>query len=153
MIKTLGHNHGLFVIRYHKVIEQSDVIINDINKYEVLLKLNNKNVITYGKNTLKFYNYIQKNNLNYGLISVNNLLDIDLNVLKDLEESSTLIVYDEVIKTGSLGEKLLNNEIIRTKNIKVKHYSLPNGYLVNGTEEEILKYYNLNIANILKEEE
>ena len=147
------HNHGVYVIRYHKVSNGFDIINYNINNYEILIKLKDKNILTYGKNSLKFYQYIKDNNLNYGLISANNLLDIDNNILNKLNDFSTLIVYDEVIKTGSLGNKLLNNEVIKEKNIKIKHYSLPNDYLVNGTEEEILKYYHLNISDILKEEE
>ena len=156
LFKTLDYaynNHGLYVIRYHKILQQSNLIIKSINNYDLLLDLKNKNVITYGKNSLNFYQYIIENNLNYGLISVNNLLEIDKTLLTQLDDNSTLIVFDEVIETNSLGYNLLNNKILMQKNIEIKHYSLPNTYLVNGTEEEILKFYKLTLEDIFKEEE
>ena len=107
----------------------------------------------HSKNVKKISDYLSNNNLSNGLIAVNNLNNIDNNLLMTINENSKLIVFEEIISNNNLANDLKNNSIIIKKNIKVFSYSLPNTYLVNGTEEEILNYYNLEISKILKEEE
>ena len=71
-----------------------------------------------------------------------------LNYLSEI--NSTVYVYEEVIKNGSLGSLIVNYVYENQIKLNVKAYSLPNCYLEVGKRKELIKKYLPDLKSIIE---
>ncbi len=97
---------------------------------------------------------LQKENISSTVVSMHTLKPFDENTfLKTLEKSKALITLEEHSINGGLGEKCAS--IISQKNIKIpfKIIGIPDEYMVNGSQKDVLDHYNMKpekLSNIAK---
>lgn len=150
---AIEKHNGPFVIRYPR--GKTNVITSDDNqrlefgKWEVVLKPQAKTVITYGPAVNIFKKEIEKNNTNLGLINARFIKPFDEELLKTLNNTE-IIVYEEVIKSGSLSESLASKIVELNLNIKLKAYNIPDSFVEHGNADLVKKDLGLDIIEILK---
>ncbi len=138
------------VIRYPK----GSSLIGESNfspdlKWKVLKESEiNKYIITYGPDLIKINNRIDEID-NIGLVDAYSINPIDELFLTS-HNHSTLYVYEEVIRNGSLAS-IMNDFIQNLKlNINIISITLPNCYVDEGTVDEIKKRYSITIDDLFK---
>lgn len=148
---------GPVVIRYPKdqleLLNYEDLDTEVFNKKWKIIKnsQNNKFVITYGRLTTEVNQYLESSSFQYGLVEALTINPLDADLLLELSNSnSEIIVYEEVISSGSLGSRIIEYIIKNNLNIKVKMLSLPNTYLETGNREQLMEKYNITINDLKK---
>lgn len=142
-----------FAIRYPRGnVEIIDHIENfEFGKWEEVIPISSRNIITYGSNVKIFENQIKKLNVKIGLINARFIKPLDKEMIKKLDNCEVWI-YEEVIKTGSLYTQILQETNDMNLNIKCKSYSIDNIYVNHGDTESVKNELNLNVIKILKGE-
>lgn len=144
--------NGPFFIRYPR---GNTKIYNGIpteiefGSWTIELPIKDINIITYGPVVNKFKEKIEKENLNFGLINANYIKPFDKDLLNSLD-GKKLIVYEEVVKNGSLASIIINEKEEKRLNIYVEAYNIGDKYVEQGNIEEVKKSIGLDIDNILE---
>ena len=119
-----------FVIRYSK----GEVNLTDsnyeYNKWNYVLEKKNINILSYGNNVNEILDEIKASNKDIGLINALFISRIDTEILKELDGSS-LIIYEEVVKESSLGERIEQYIYENKLNINVSRF------YVSGNIDEV----------------
>jgi len=155
LIKYAINNYfGPFVVRYprgkiYKDDFENQEIPIEFGKWEIVLPIQKKTIITYGPAVNKFKSLILKNNLDIGLINARFIRPFDVELLKELNDKE-IIVYEEVIKTGSLSQNLAFKILELGLNIKLLSYTIPDDFIEHGNAEIVKKNLGLDIEEILK---
>ncbi|MGI6709945.1 MAG: 1-deoxy-D-xylulose-5-phosphate synthase [Bacilli bacterium] len=142
-----------FAIRYPRGDVENTTISStfEFKEWEEVIPISKRNIVTYGDNINAFEKQIKELKLNFGLINARFIKPIDLNMLNKLNDSE-IIVYEEVIKTGSLFTQILQEINNNNLGIKCKSYSIDNEYVTHGDISSVKKDLNLDIIKILKGE-
>lgn len=142
-----------FSIRYPRGDVENITISNTFKfgEWEEVLPIAKKNIITYGDNVNEFEKSIKKLKLNIGLINARFIKPIDLNMLKKLN-GTEIIVYEEVVKRGSLFSTIVQEINDNNLDINCKSYSIDDVYVVHGDVNSVKNELNLDIKKILKGE-
>lgn len=164
LINIAINGNGPFYIRYPKtnidkpsnlVIDKSQNIVNTNNiqnmtyKWKVLKNLSDINILTYGPIVHEFNKLIENDSdLNIGLINAWFIKPIDEKLINSLN-NKTLIIYEEVIKNGSLASLVKEFISDNNLNIKVISYSL-DSYVNTGSVDDIKNNNNLSIDKIIQ---
>ncbi len=142
---------GPVAIRYPKQYIEEDTTIYPYDLHWQIKNLSSVNIITYGRLFSDVNAYLKENHVEVGLIEASSILPMDEQVLHTvIEESKKIIVYEEVIKEGSLGDKILQyvNEHKLSANIQL--ISLHDTYLETGNRFELMKKYKIAIEDLRK---
>jgi 1-deoxy-D-xylulose-5-phosphate synthase len=110
------------------------------------------NLICYGDNFTRMKNYIDKENLPINLINALFIKPMDLDTLNKLIKSDlSLYVLEDVTKISGLGSSILEymSETEQMRNMRI--FGLPDEFILQGTQDEIYKKYNLDCQSIVKE--
>ena len=164
LINVAINGNGPFYIRYPKtnidkpsnlVLDKSQNIVNTNNiqnmtyNWKVLKNLSDINIFTYGPVVHEFNKLIENDSdLNIGLINAWFIKPIDEKLINSLN-NKTLIIYEEVIKNGSLASLVKEFISDNNLNIKVISYSL-DSYVNTGSIDEIKNNNNLSIDKIIQ---
>lgn len=151
----LSKEYGPFVVRYPKTLLLNSSLGDfDYGTWEIVNPINKINIITYGSDVYDIYELLVKEKLtnNVGLINARFIKPYDQNCLKEIiKKSEKLFVYEQVIKTGSLGsaikEYLFDNKYLG----EYHHLVLNDTYLETGKIEELKKKYNIDYNKLLEE--
>lgn len=146
------HRHsGPFAIRYPKAnadLSSGEVPDIPFGSWEVVLPLQRVNVVTYGPAVLEFRDRIAKSGKEIGLVNARFLKPLDEKVLQELS-GSRVIVYEEVVKQGSLGMQMLSRAEAAGISLDFDFYAVPDIYVEHGEVDAIKKELGLNIEDIL----
>ena len=139
-----------FVIRYPKG-KINNIISNNIiriGQWNIENDIKNVNIITYGDYVNEFKTLIGEDETfkNIGLINSVFIKPLDLSVLNNLH-NKTVIVYEDVIEKGSLGEEIIKYNYNHNANMNIICFNLKN-YVETGTLNEIKEINNLNINKV-----
>ncbi len=108
-------------------------------------------VITYGRLYNDVKEYFYNNNINIGLVDANIIMPLDtvtLDVI--LNKAKKIVVYEEVIKNGSLGSLILLYINEKKLNIEFEIISLENTYLETGNRYELMNKYQISLVKLMK---
>ena len=125
-----------------------DTIINQ--SWELVLKGENKCVITYGPDVIRLEKIIKENNLNVTLINARfiNILDDEI-LNENLSNHNEIIVFEQVISNGGLYHKILeyaHNEFT----IKISNISFNKDILIeHGKIDDVLNHYGMSDEDII----
>ena len=143
---SLNCNHPL-AIRYAKNDRNSLFTAdNDFSKWDII-KEGKIAVISYGNMLSDIYASVD--NLDVALINAKNLTTIDTDILKKYNK---LIVIEEVIDNGSLGDKLIKYCYKNNLSNNIKTYNLGMRYLEVGDRDNLIKKYIGNLNDIIGKE-
>ena len=98
--------------------------------------------------------YLQNQGISPTVVSMHTLKPFDENAfLRSIQNSKVLITLEEHSINGGLGEKCAS--IISQKNIQIsfKILGIPDEYMINGSQSDVLDYYDMHpekISNIAK---
>ena len=150
LINGAINSDGPFYIRYPKayINNESKLTLNsnDFNyKWKIVRNINDINILTYGPVIDEFYE--KTSDLNIGIINAIFIKPLDINVLRELN-NKTLIIYEEVIKNGSLASLIKEYVIDNSLNIKIISYSLEN-YVNTGSVSDIKKANGISVDDVL----
>ena len=147
---ALYKNRGPFVIRYPRASTLSEFEDTDIEfgKWEVVLDIKDKTIITYGPAVNEFKEIIERDNLEFGLINARFINPVDIELLKVLKNKD-IIIYEEVIKTGSLASKIYNINNQESLNMNITAYAIDDKFVEHGNTKLIKKDLGLDIQDIL----
>lgn len=142
------------VIRYPKNDENGELKFlasSDFLRWDIVRKSSHdlpQYVISYGN---LLHQLCEELPNTVGIINAKNLSDLDKELLNYLSEiNSTVYVYEEVIKNGSLGSLIVNYVYENQIKLNVKAYSLPNCYLEVGKRKELIKKYLPDLKSIIE---
>jgi 1-deoxy-D-xylulose-5-phosphate synthase len=110
------------------------------------------NLICYGDNFTRMKNYIEKEKLPINLINALFIKPMDFNTLDKLIKSELpLYVLEDVTKISGLGSSILEymSETDQIRSMKI--FGLPDEFILQGTQEEIYRKYNLDCQSVVKE--
>lgn len=135
-------------IRYPKEYTSRDYeqIKIDSLSWDILNDISNVNVISYGNNILEINEKLPKN---IGLINARIIKPVDEEMLIKLN-NSTLYVYEEVEKIGSLGNLILLKINELGLNIKLHLISINDKYVGVGSKEQLKQELNLDINTFIQ---
>lgn len=142
--------HGPVAIRYPKQNRTEKVCLYHYNPKWNIIKKGIINIITYGR----LVDEVKKefmSSTNIGIIEASSIIPMDEEILIDLlKNSEKVIVYEEVIKNGSLGSQIIQfaNEKHIMKNIEL--LSLDKTYLETGKRIELMKKYKVSLEDLKK---
>ena len=108
-------------------------------------------IICYGENVMRVKNMIEENHLPIRLINARFIKPIDYSMVHTIfkNDEKPIIVYETVLKTGSLGSILLTycneNRILRS----FEHIAIQDHFSKQGTVNEILEDEHVDIKSLL----
>lgn len=153
---SIYHNEHPFVIRYSKnnlqFIENNREELIKIGSWEYVNRGSDGTIISYGDfltNAIIINEKLNKHNINLNIINARFIKPIDYCILEEIiKENKNIYIYEEVVNTGSLGEKIIG--IINHYDFKGKIYlyNIFDSYVTHGKKEEIIKYLSLDIDSI-----
>lgn len=151
LVKLLDYGieaNNPFVIRYPKALTDNESVSEDIDfgKWKIIKKISDINIITYGSDVNEFNEIVKDKEI--GLINALFIKPIDTDLIDSLN-GKTVIIYEQVIENGSLGESVLKYIYENNLNIKLKRYFIV-GSIKEGTTSEIKDQLGLNIKEIVK---
>ncbi len=135
------------IIRYPKgVVPHNDKVFDNTYNYHILKEHSKNYVLTYGPLVNEALTLS-----NTGVIYAPVTTYIDNNLLKTLSNKGvTLYVWEEVIDTLSLGNKIINYCYKNNINLSIKTLCLPDTYLDEGSVKEIRSKYHMDIIDLEK---
>ncbi|MCF7923531.1 MAG: 1-deoxy-D-xylulose-5-phosphate synthase [Candidatus Izimaplasma sp.] len=111
----------------------------------------NVNLIAYGDNFTRMYNYIQKNNLDVNLYNAMFIKPLDTKMLdKIIKNNKSTYVLEDVTKISGLGSSILEYLSEQNKHLEIKILGLPDEFIDHGSQEKLYKKYNLDEESIIK---
>ena len=147
--------YGPFVIRYPKsLLLNSQLNDFEYGSWQIIKPIQKVNIITYGSDVYGLYECLLKENLadSVGLINARFIKPYDEECLKNImTESDKIIVYEQVIKDGSLGSKIKEFLYDKKYRRKFKHFCLNDTFLETGKVEELKKKYKIEYEQVIKE--
>lgn len=108
-------------------------------------------ILTYGRLVDEVMTWIDEKQLNVGLVNAHSIAPLDEECIDAfVKQQKRIIVYEEVIPSGSLGNRILRylNETYQQLNIKM--ISLPFTYLEVGTRKELMEKYHISLCDLKK---
>lgn len=144
--------NGPVIIRYPKGIAKCDLSYfnNDLSWNLVKESSNKQYIVSYGPNVLDCLEMIDSNNdiiSNIGLVNALCTTPIDEEMINKLNHS-TLYIYEEVIKNGSLYDNLLRYIFEHRLDIRIYSISLDATYLKHGSLKDLKSYYHVSIDDL-----
>lgn len=144
-----------FIIRYPKgkVLLSNDIdngfTINDYS-WEIMLPIaSDVCVITYGDDANEFYYAIKNSGKNIGLVNALFIKPIDFELIEKLNNKK-VIVYEEVIKNGSLGSMISEYILEKKLSIEFKHFAIDDVIVQEGSVTDLKNSCGLNIKEIIE---
>ncbi len=151
----LTKKYGPFVIRYPKTLLFNSALKSfEFGTWDTICNLQEINIITYGSDVYGIYEELRKNNLHnkVGLINARFINPIDDSCLNQItNKSKKIIVYEQVIKNGSLGSKVKEYLFDNKYSDEFIHYSLDNTYLETGNALELKKKHKIDYNTLIEE--
>lgn len=151
----LTKKHGPFVIRYPKTLLLNSALKPfEFGTWDIICDLQETNIITYGNDVYGIYEELMKANLHnkVGLINARFINPMDKECLmKILNKSKKIIVYEQVIKSSSLGTRVKEFLFDNKYQEEFKHYSLDDTYLETGNILELKKKHKIDYNTLIIE--
>ncbi len=142
------------VIRYPKGNASigEDKIIIDESWYYLLNNNSDVCVISYGNDLERIKCIVEENNLNVDIVNALFIKPLDLKIIKSLNKYKSVLIYEQVVKSNSLGSNIIYETSKLGYSVKFIHMCLDTeDYFVHGNVSKVLDKYNLGNENILKE--
>ncbi len=144
-----------FCIRYERdnlEFKKTDFKEIKVGTWEYLQKKDNvsNTIISYGTDVTKLYELFKNDDVN--IINARYIKPIDKNMLKELIKTNQKIyVYENSIKTNSLGTNILEYFNYKEANNKVRITGIDNSYVTHGKTELLKKQIKLDM-NYIKDD-
>ncbi len=148
---ALHEHEGPFAIRYPRAsTEEIPTECPEIpfGSWEIVLPLKRVNVVTYGPVVPEFEREILKSGKEIGLVNARYIKPLDENFLRMLAGRKA-IVYEEVVRQGSLGMMMLASAEKAGLAIDFEFNAVPDMYVEHGEVDKIKKDLGLAIKDIL----
>lgn len=155
MLKYAMNHNGPIAVRYTKKSDicRLDSKIDDIKQcWTKVLDGNVGICITYGPDVTRIKNIIIENNLSIELINARFIRPMDFDMLNILFDSKKpILVYEQVIKSGSLYEKIVDFKNKFSKISKVSAINISEDTIIRfGEVDKVLDNYGLGDKDILE---
>lgn len=156
LLKYALNNVGPIAIRYPRL---SDFINLDLEVEEIedetwtkILDGNSAIAITYGHDVTRVKNVIIDNKLDVMLINARFIKPMDLSMLEYIfEQNLPILVYEQVVNSGSLYSKILDYAASNSKNATIKAINLGDDAVIShGSIDDVLDIYHLGYNDILE---
>lgn len=146
---ALDHIDGPIVIRYPKGSTKKgiDTFTNSLSWKTILP--GKDYIVSYGPVVDDIYHRINEEQINIGLLAASVISPIDEKFIDNLEQNSTLYVYEDVIYNGSLASNLLSYINKNKLNIKIVSISLKNTYVHEGKVDELKKRHLISLDDLM----
>ncbi|AKU79728.1 1-deoxy-D-xylulose-5-phosphate synthase N-terminal domain-containing protein [Spiroplasma turonicum] len=149
LVKLMFNNESnIFFLRYeNKEIINTEIVSKfNIGDWDFLIYNNkyNKTLISYGVVLEKLKEFIKKNNLKINLVNARFIKPLDINLLEKIRYNK-IYVYEEVLETNSLYEKIIN--YYKSK-ADVFGFNIKSNKVMHGNENDLLKECSLDVINI-----
>lgn len=144
---------GAVAIRYPRGNEEIVSVKYDYNHENYIVigdESNKKCIVSYGREfceSAKAYAELD----DVFLIKLNQIKPIDDTVCEHLKKCETVYLYEESIKSGSVGEIFASMLIENDINVHFKHFGIDDEFVKQASVEHQLEHYNLDAKSIIKE--
>ncbi len=145
---------GPVVVRYPKANEiyTSDLEVLDM-RWQYEEKGSALTIISYGHDVMRIKRLINENNIDASLVNARFIRPIDKQLLiKIFDDGNPILVVEQVVKNGSLGQLISSyaNEV--GKKINLTHLAIDTDeYIIQASYNDLLNKYHLDNESILKE--
>ncbi len=151
----LTKKFGPFVIRYPKnLLLNSQLNDFEYGSWNIINDIKKINIITYGNDVYGIYELLHKENLleQVGLINARFIKPFDKIMLdKLLEASDKIIVYEQVIKSSSLGQNIKEYLFEQKYQKAYVNIALEDTYLETGNIENLKEKYHIDYKVVIEE--
>lgn len=108
-------------------------------------------IVTYGRLVDEVMVWIDEKQLSVGLVNAHSIAPLDEKCIDELvKQQKKIIIYEEVIPSGSLGSRILRYLNQTHQQLDVQMVCLPFAYLEVGTREELMKKYHITLEDVEK---
>ena len=108
-------------------------------------------IVTYGRLVDEVMVWIDEKQLSVGLVNAHSIAPLDEKCIDKLvKQQKKIIIYEEVIPSGSLGSRILRYLNQTHQQLDVQMVCLPFAYLEVGTREELMKKYHITLEDVEK---
>jgi len=130
-------------IDYNYICNLNWTIINDGNKLSV---------ISYGTDVERLKKIVKDNNLDVCVINARSIKPVDYNMLDKIFNFKTpIIVFEQVISSGTLYQKILEYKELKGYTNKVYSHSFtPDTLISHGKRDDVFKAYGFSDSNFLE---
>ncbi len=152
--KAVNNSNNLTAIRYPRGCEAAipsnyDITDNDFDYFEN----NNKVlVISYGRisvNTMNAVNELKTKGVNVSLLIINKIKPLNENILKIALNYSSVLFYEETVKSGSIGESFADLLLSNKFNKNYYHITVPDEFVPHASVDSLMKKYKLDTESIV----
>lgn len=156
LVRYAVKNGGPIAIRYKKATDflNLDLEIKDIDvTWTKILDGKTLICITYGPDVVRIKNIIIENKLSVTLINARFIKPMDYKMLDEIFETNLpILVYEEVIKSGSLYQNIVEYAYKMNKHMKIKGMNIDTDTIIkHGELDKVREYYHMSDNDILKE--
>lgn len=148
---AIEESSGPVVIRYPKQIISPQYVPQQYHLAWETLVDSSTLIVTYGRLVDEVKLWIDEQQLSAGLVNAHSIAPLDENCIDEfVKQQKKVIVYEEVIPSGSLGNRILRylNQTHQVLNMQM--VCLPFGYLEVGTRKELMEQYHIALEDVKK---
>ena len=154
--QAVNYNHPLY-IRYGKK-PMLDIHLNktqfQIGKAIIIEEGEDVALIATGETVQRAFlasQILRENNINSTIVSMHTIKPFDSETfLKIAKKSKVIVSIEEHSEFGGLGEQCANLLAQNQININFKIIGIPDEYMVNGSQSDVLDHYNMSPEKIAK---
>lgn len=133
--KAIYETEGIVAVRYSKGSFEDGAKV-ELFKGRLVKEGKKATIVTYSKMT----EVIKNRNLDADHIHLNCVSHIDYDsIIKSLEKTRRLVVAEDSIKNGGVGEKICANLAQKGISAKAKIFAIENRFVPHGSVDELLK--------------
>ena len=108
-------------------------------------------ILTYGRLVNEVKAWIDEKQIISGLVNAHSIAPLDEKCINELvKRQKKVIVYEEVIPSGSLGNRILRYLNQTHQQLDLQMVCLPFSYLEVGTRNELMKQYHIALEDVKK---
>ncbi|MCM1259516.1 MAG: 1-deoxy-D-xylulose-5-phosphate synthase [Prevotella sp.] len=148
---AIEKSSGPVVIRYPKQIICPQYVPQPYQLDWETLVDDNTLIITYGRLVDEVATWIDEKELMVGLVNAHSIAPLDTNYIdKVVKQQKKVVVYEEVIPSGSLGNRILRYLNQSHQQLDIQMVCLPFEYLEVGTRKELMEQYHIALEDVKK---
>lgn len=153
VLEKVSKNDELCAIRYPRGCEDSELkfIVFD-EEFTVVNDTSDIVLISYGSEfyqTLRAYNELLKIGKNVSLIKLNKIYPLSNSLVLKLKKYNKIFLYEEVIKSGGIGEHLSAMLFENDYKGEYKIFAVNNCFVGAGEHDSLIKKFGLDSRSII----
>lgn len=157
MLKYAVNNHeGTIAVRYPRGSEERAFDNGEfvLGKAKIVRSGSHVTIVAYGSMVSRAMNCaeaLEEKGISAEVIDLRTVKPMDTEtVIKSAKKTKRLVVMEEVVRCGGVGEQLTANIMQRKITLPIKLIALPDSFVPHATEVQLEEYYSFTTEGLVK---